>query len=133
MTIKPLSYEERIATGCSHVVNVTYADSLATGTVTIQAAPVGTLVTRCFMKVTTAWNSATSATLSVGDTDSQTQFIGASDVKAGSVYFLAAASTNKVQVSASKSLTFSLAINGTPTAGAASIYINIQDVAGLAS
>lgn len=126
MVIKPLSYEERIAFGCSHAITVAYTDVTST---TLIALPVGTLVNNVVVKVSTNWNSGTSAALSVGDTGSATQFINAVNLlAAGSKYYIAAASTNKVQVSASQYLVVTLAVAGTAaTAGALTIGVNIVD------
>ena len=126
MVIKPLSYEERIAFGCSHAITVAYTDVTST---TLIALPVGTLVNNVVVKVSTNWNSGTSAALSVGDTGSATQFINAVNLlAAGSEHYIAAASTNKVQVSASQYLVVTLAVAGTAaTAGALTIGVNIVD------
>ena len=126
MFIKPLSYEERITFGCSHAITVAYTDTTST---TLIALPVGTLVDKVIVKVTTNWNDGTSAALSVGDTGSATQFINAVNLlAAGSEYYIAAASTNKVQVSASQYLVVTLAVAGTAgTAGALTIGVNIVD------
>lgn len=126
MVIKPLSYEERIAFGCSHAITVAYTDVTST---TLIALPVGTLVNNVVVKVSTNWNSGTSAALSVGDTGSATQFINAVNLlAAGSEFYLAAASTNKVQTSASQYLVVTLAVAGTAaTAGALTIGVNIVD------
>lgn len=126
MTIKPLSYEERISTGCSHAITVAYTDTTNT---TLIALPVGTLVNRVSVKVTTNWNSGTSAALSVGDTASATQFVNAVNLlAAGDEYYLAAASTNKVQIAASQYLVVTIAVAGTAaTAGALTIGVNIVD------
>jgi len=126
MVIKPLSYEERITFGCSHAITVAYTDTTST---TLIALPVGTLVDKVIVKVTTNWNDGTSAALSVGDTGSATQFINAVNLlAAGSEYYIAAASTNKVQVSASQYLVVTLAVAGTAgTAGALTIGVNIVD------
>jgi hypothetical protein len=126
MVIKPLSYEERITFGCSHAITVAYTDTTST---TLIALPVGTLVDKVVVKVTTNWNDGTSAALSVGDTGSATQFINAVNLlAAGSEYYIAAASSNKVQVSASQYLVVTLAVAGTAgTAGALTIGVNIVD------
>lgn len=126
MLIKPLSYEERITFGCSHAITVAYTDVTNS---TLIALPVGTLVDKVVVKVTTNWNDGTSAALSVGDTGSATQFINAVNLlAAGSEYYIAAASTNKVQVSASQYLVVTLAVAGTAgTAGALTIGVNIVD------
>ena len=126
MNIKPLSYEERITFGCSHAITVAYTDTTST---TLIALPVGTLVDKVVVKVTTNWNDGTSAALSVGDTGSATQFINAVNLlAAGSEYYIAAASTNKVQVSASQYLVVTLAVAGTAgTQGALTIGVNIVD------
>lgn len=126
MVIKPLSYEERITFGCSHAITVAYTDTTST---TLIALPVGTLVDKVVVKVTTNWNDGTSAALSVGDTGSATQFINAVNLlAAGSEYYIAAASTNKVQVSASQYLVVTLAVAGTAgTQGALTIGVNIVD------
>ena len=126
MVIKPLSYEERITFGCSHAITVAYTDVTST---TLISLPVGMLVNNVVVKVGTNWNSGTSAALSVGDTGSATQFINAVNLlAAGSEYYLAAASTNKVQVSASQYLVVTLAVAGTAaTAGALTIGVNLVD------
>jgi hypothetical protein len=126
MVIKPLSYEERIAFGCSHAITVAYTDVTST---TLIALPVGTVIDRVVVSVTTNWNSGTSAALSVGDTGSATQFINAVNLlAAGSKYYIAAASTNKMQVSASQYLVVTLAVAGTAaTAGALTVRVNIID------
>lgn len=126
MIIKPLSYEERITFGCSHAITVAYTDVTST---TLISLPVGTLVNNVVVKTTTNWNSGTSALLSVGDTGSATQFInGVSLLAAGNEYYIAAASTNKVQVAASQFLVVTLAVVGTPaTAGALTIGVNLVD------
>jgi len=126
MVIKPLSYEERITFGCSHAITVAYTDVTST---TLISLPVGTLVNNVMVKVSTNWNSGTSAVVSVGDTASATQFInGVSLLAAGNEYFIAAASTNKVQVAASQFLVVTLAVVGTAaTAGALTIGVNIVD------
>ena len=126
MVIKPLSYEERITFGCSHAITVAYTDVTST---TLISLPVGTLVNNVVVKTTTNWNSGTSALLSVGDTGSATQFInGVSLLAAGNEYYIAAASTNKVQVAASQFLVVTLAVVGTPaTAGALTIGVNLVD------
>ena len=124
MNIKPLGAEETLAFGCTHVITVAYTD---TTSATLIPLPVGTLVNRVFVKVSTNWNSGTSAALSVGDTGSATQFINAVNLlAAGDEYYSAAASTNKVQISASQYLVVTLAVAGTAaTAGALSIGVNI--------
>ena len=126
MVIKPLSYEEQIKYKCSHAITVAYTDTTST---TLIALPVGTLVDKVVVKVTTNWNDGTSAALSVGDTGSATQFINAVNLlAAGSEFYLAAASTNKVQTSASQYLVVTLAVAGTAaTAGALTIGVNIVD------
>ena len=126
MVIKPLSYEERITFGCSHAITVAYTDVTST---TLISLPVGMLVNNVVVKTTTNWNSGTSAALSVGDTGSATQFINAVNLlAAGNEYFIAAASTNKVQVSASQFLVVTLAVVGTAaTAGALTIGVNLVD------
>ena len=126
MVIKPLSYEERITFGCSHAITVAYTDVTST---TLISLPVGTLVNNVMVKVSTNWNSGTSAVVSVGDTASATQFINAVNLlAAGNEYFIAAASTNKVQVAASQFLVVTLAVVGTAaTAGALTIGVNIVD------
>jgi len=126
MIIKPLSYEERITFGCSHAITVAYTDVTST---TLISLPVGTLVNNVMVKVSTNWNSGTSAVVSVGDTGSATQFINAVNLlAAGNEYFIAAASTNKVQVAASQFLVVTLAVVGTAaTAGALTIGVNIVD------
>jgi hypothetical protein len=126
MVIKPLSYEERIALGCSHAITVAYTDVTST---TLISLPVGMLVNNVVVKTTTNWNSGTSAALSVGDTGSATQFINAVNLlAAGSEYYIAAASANKVQVSASQYLVVTLAVAGTAaTAGALTIGVNLVD------
>lgn len=126
MVIKPLSYEERITFGCSHAITVAYTDVTST---TLISLPVGTLVNNVVVKTTTNWNSGTSAALSVGDTGSATQFINAVNLlAAGNEYFIAAASTNKVQIAASQFLVVTLAVVGTAaTAGALTIGVNIVD------
>jgi hypothetical protein len=126
MVIKPLSYEERITFGCSHAITVAYTDVTST---TLISLPVGMLVNSVVVKTTTNWNSGTSAALSVGDTGSATQFINAVNLlAAGNEYFIAAASTNKVQVAASQFLVVTLAVVGTAaTAGALTIGVNIVD------
>jgi hypothetical protein len=126
MNIKPLGEQERLAFGCTHVITVAYTDTTSS---TLISLPVGTLVNRVFVKVTTNWNSGTSATLSVGDTGSATQFINAVNLlAAGDEYYTAAASTNKVQISASQYLVVTLTVAGTAaTAGALSIGVNIVD------
>lgn len=126
MVIKPLSYEERITFGCSHAITVAYTDVTST---TLISLPVGMLVNNVVVKVGTNWNSGTSAVVSVGDTASATQFINAVNLlAAGNEYFIAAASTNKVQVSASQFLVVTLAVVGTAaTAGALTIGVNIVD------
>ena len=126
MVIKPLSYEERITFGCSHAITVAYTDVTST---TLISLPVGTLVNNVVVKVSTNWNSGTSAVVSVGDTASATQFINAVNLlAAGNEYFIAAASTNKVQVAASQFLVVTLAVVGTAaTAGALTIGVNIVD------
>lgn len=126
MVIKPLSYEERITFGCSHAITVAYTDVTST---TLISLPVGMLVNNVMVKVSTNWNSGTSAVVSVGDTGSATQFINAVNLlAAGNEYFIAAASTNKVQVSASQYLVVTLAVVGAAaTAGALTIGVNIVD------
>jgi hypothetical protein len=126
MIIKPLSYEERITFGCSHAITVAYTDVTST---TLISLPVGMLVNNVVVKVGTNWNSGTSAALSVGDTGSATQFINAVNLlAAGNEYFIAAASTNKVQVAASQFLVVTLAVVGTAaTAGALTIGVNLVD------
>ena len=126
MVIKPLSYEERITFGCSHAITVAYTDTTNS---TLIALPAGTVIDRVIVSVTTNWNSGTSAALSVGDTASATQFINAVNLlAAGSEFYLAAASTNKVQTSASQYLVVTLAVAGTAaTAGALTIGVNIVD------
>ena len=126
MVIKPLSYEERITFGCSHAITVAYTDVTST---TLISLPIGMLVNNVVVKTTTNWNSGTSAALSVGDTGSATQFINAVNLlAAGNEYFIAAASTNKVQIAASQFLVVTLAVVGTAaTAGALTIGINIVD------
>jgi hypothetical protein len=126
MIIKPLSYEERITFGCSHAITVAYTDVTST---TLISLPVGTLVNNVMVKVSTNWNSGTSAVVSVGDTASATQFInGVNLLAAGSEYYIAAASTNKVQVAASQFLVVTLTVVGTAaTAGALTIGVNIVD------
>jgi len=126
MVIKPLSYEERITFGCSHAITVAYTDVTST---TLISLPVGTLVNNVMVKVSTNWNSGTSAVVSVGDTASATQFInGVSLLAAGNEYYIAAASTNKVQVAASQFLVVTIAVVGTAaTAGALTIGVNIVD------
>ena len=126
MVIKPLSYEERITFGCSHAITVAYTDVTST---TLISLPVGMLVNSVVVKTTTNWNSGTSAALSVGDTGSATQFINAVNLlAAGNEYFIAAASTNKVQVAASQFLVVTLAVVGTAaTAGALTIGVNLVD------
>lgn len=126
MVIKPLSYEERITFGCSHAITVAYTDVTST---TLISLPVGMLVNSVMVKVSTNWNSGTSAVVSVGDTGSATQFInGVNLLAAGNEYFIAAASTNKVQVAASQFLVVTLAVVGTAaTAGALTIGVNIVD------
>lgn len=126
MVIKPLSYEERITFGCSHAITVAYTDVTST---TLISLPVGMLVNSVVVKTTTNWNSGTSAALSVGDTGSATQFINAVNLlAAGNEYFIAAASTNKVQIAASQFLVVTLAVVGTAaTAGAVTIGINLVD------
>jgi hypothetical protein len=126
MVIKPLSYEERITFGCSHAITVAYTDVTST---TLISLPVGMLVNSVIVKTTTNWNSGTSAALSVGDTGSATQFINAVNLlAAGNEYFIAAASTNKVQIAASQFLVVTLAVVGTAaTAGALTIGVNIVD------
>lgn len=126
MVIKPLSYEERITFGCSHAITVAYTDVTST---TLISLPVGMLVNNVVVKVGTNWNSGTSAVVSVGDTASATQFINAVNLlAAGNEYFIAAASTNKVQVAASQFLVVTLAVVGTAaTAGALTIGVNIVD------
>jgi hypothetical protein len=126
MVIKPLSYEERITFGCSHAITVAYTDVTST---TLISLPVGMLVNSVMVKVSTNWNSGTSAVVSVGDTASATQFINAVNLlAAGNEYFIAAASTNKVQVAASQFLVVTLAVVGTAaTAGALTIGVNIVD------
>ena len=126
MIIKPLSYEERITFGCSHAITVAYTDVTST---TLISLPVGMLVNNVMVKVSTNWNSGTSAVVSVGDTASATQFInGVSLLAAGNEYYIAAASTNKVQVAASQFLVVTLAVVGAAaTAGALTIGVNIVD------
>lgn len=126
MVIKPLSYEERITFGCSHAITVAYTDVTST---TLISLPVGMLVNSVIVKTTTNWNSGTSAALSVGDTGSATQFINAVNLlAAGNEYFIAAASTNKVQIAASQFLVVTLAVVGTAaTAGALTIGVNLVD------
>lgn len=126
MVIKPLSYEERITFGCSHAITVAYTDVTST---TLISLPVGMLVNNVVVKTTTNWNSGTSAALSVGDTGSATQFINAVNLlAAGNEYFIAAASTNKVQIAASQFLVVTLAVVGTAaTAGALTIGVNLVD------
>lgn len=126
MVIKPLSYEERITFGCSHAITVAYTDVTST---TLISLPVGMLVNNVVVKVGTNWNSGTSAVVSVGDTASATQFINAVNLlAAGNEYFIAAASTNKVQVAASQFLVVTLAVVGTAaTAGALTIGVNLVD------
>ena len=126
MTIKPLSYEERITFGCSHAITVAYTDVTAGFLISL---PVGTLVNNVMVKVSTNWNSGTSAVVSVGDTASATQFInGVSLLAAGNEYYIAAASTNKVQVAASQFLVVTIAVVGTAaTAGALTIGVNLVD------
>ena len=126
MVIKPLSYEERITFGCSHAITVAYTDVTST---TLISLPVGMLVNNVVVKTTTNWNSGTSAALSVGDTGSATQFINAVNLlAAGSEYYNAAASTNKVQIAASQFLVVTLAVVGTAaTAGALTIGVNLVD------
>lgn len=126
MVIKPLSYEERITFGCSHAITVAYTDVTST---TLISLPIGMLVNNVVVKTTTNWNSGTSAALSVGDTGSATQFINAVNLlAAGNEYFIAAASTNKVQIAASQFLVVTLAVVGAAaTAGALTIGINIVD------
>lgn len=126
MIIKPLSYEERITFGCSHAITVAYTDVTST---TLISLPVGMLVNNVMVKVSTNWNSGTSAVVSVGDTGSATQFINAVNLlAAGNEYFIAAASTNKVQVAASQFLVVTLAVVGTAaTAGALTIGVNLVD------
>ena len=126
MIIKPLSYEERITFGCSHAITVAYTDVTST---TLISLPVGMLVNNVMVKVSTNWNSGTSAVVSVGDTGSATQFINAVNLlAAGNEYFIAAASTNKVQVAASQFLVVTLTVVGTAaTAGALTIGVNIVD------
>ena len=126
MVIKPLSYEERITFGCSHAITVAYTDVTST---TLISLPVGMLVNNVVVKTTTNWNSGTSAALSVGDTGSATQFINAVNLlAAGSEYYIAAASTNKVQIAASQFLVVTLAVVGTAaTAGALTIGVNLVD------
>ena len=126
MVIKPLSYEERITFGCSHAITVAYTDVTST---TLISLPMGMLVNNVVVKTTTNWNSGTSAALSVGDTGSATQFINAVNLlAAGNEYFIAAASTNKVQIAASQFLVVTLAVVGTAaTAGALTIGVNLVD------
>jgi len=126
MVIKPLSYEEQIKYKCSHAITVAYTDTTNS---TLIALPAGTVIDRVIVSVTTNWNSGTSAALSVGDTASATQFINAVNLlAAGSEFYLAAASTNKVQTSASQYLVVTLAVAGTAaTAGALTIGVNIVD------
>ena len=126
MVIKPLSYEERITFGCSHAITVAYTDVTST---TLISLPVDMLVNSVVVKTTTNWNSGTSAALSVGDTGSATQFINAVNLlAAGNEYFIAAASTNKVQIAASQFLVVTLAVVGTAaTAGALTIGVNLVD------
>lgn len=126
MVIKPLSLEERVTFGCSHVITVAYTDVTST---TLIALPIGMMVSRVILKVGTNWDSGTSAALSVGDTGSATQFINAVNLLvAGSEYYIAAASTNKVQIAASQFLVVTLAVVGTAaTAGALTIGVNLVD------
>ena len=128
MVIKPLSLEERVTFGCSHAITVAYTDVTSS---TLIALPVGMMVSRVLVAVTTNWNSGTSAALSVGDTAGATQFInGVNLLAAGSEYYIAAASTNKVQTSASQYLVVTLAVVGTAaTAGALTIGVNLVDTA----
>lgn len=132
MNIKPLSLEERVTFGCTHAITVAYTDVTAT---TLISLPIGTLVDRVVVKTTTNWNSGTSAALSVGDTASATQFINAVNLlAAGDEYYLAAASTNKVQIAASQYLVVTIAVAGTAaTAGALTIGVNIVDASLLAT
>lgn len=126
MVIKPLSYEERITFGCSHAITVAYTDVTST---TLISLPIGMLVNNVVVKTTTNWNSGTSATVSVGVTGAATQFInGVNLLAAGNEYFIAAASTNMVQIAASQFLVVTLAVAGAAaTAGALTIGINIVD------
>jgi hypothetical protein len=126
MVIKPLSYEEQIKYKCSHAITVAYTDTTSS---TLIALPAGTAIDRVAVSVTTNWDSGTSAALSVGDTASATQFINAVNLlAAGSEFYLAAASTNKVQTSASQYLVVTLAVVGTAaTAGALTVRVNIID------
>jgi len=130
MTIIPLSYEERIATGCTHFITVAYTDTTNT---TLISLPIGTLVDKVVVRVGTNWNSGTSAALSVGDTAGATQFINAVNLlAAGDEYYVAAASTSKVQTTASQYLVVTLAVAGTAaTAGSLTIGIGIRDLATL--
>ena len=126
MVIKPLSYEERITFGCSHAITVAYTDVTNT---TLISLPVGTLVNNVIVKVSTNWNSGTSAVVSVGDTSSSGRFITTVNLlAAGDEYFIAAASTNKVQIAASQFLVVTLTVAGTAaTAGALTIGVNLVD------
>lgn len=124
MTIIPLSYEERAATGLTHAITVAYTDTTQS---TLLPLPVGTVVGRVSVGVSTNWNSGTSAAISVGTTASDTAYINAGNLlAAGNEYYLY--NTGAVITAASQYLVVTLAHAGVATAGKCTIGVQIVDL-----
>lgn len=123
MNIIPLAYEEKCGSVFTHAVTVSYTDTTQT---TLIPLPAGTLVGRVAVYVSTAWNSGTSAAVSVGTTASATAYINAVDVKAGAGTFLY--NTGAAITAASQYLVVTIAVAGTAaTAGKCSIGLQLVD------
>lgn len=130
----PLTPQERSA-GWTHKINMLFSDLLTTVKTQIwpRAAgdmPAGTIVERVALRVVVLDNGSVSATLSIGDEATGTQYINAADVR-GTVVgttanFMSAASTQKLYTLATEDITATRTEGGTAsTAGEFDVLLKI--------
>lgn len=127
MVIQRLSAEAQAKTGFTHVASITYADIAASGTINVQAVPVGSAVGPAVFHCSTLWNNTTPL-FNFGVAASTTSNTGLSGSAAaciaGNALSNYATVTNNT---ASRFLTFTHGATGTATAGAGYLWYRIFD------
>lgn len=127
MIITRLPQEAQSKTGFTHVAKITYADVAASGTINVQAVPVGSQVGPAVFHCTTTWNS-TSPLFNFGVAASTTSSTTLSGTAAACVATnVLSANASTVNNTASRFLTFTLGATGTATAGEGYLWYRVFD------
>jgi hypothetical protein len=102
------------------IAEFTYADYTSGTAEAIIALPSDAIVVGGHLVVTVAWDSATSATGTIGDTDDDDEYAAGIDMKSAA---LTALTPTGVKLGAGKNIVFKVTDVGAPGAGAARLVV----------